>query len=322
MGRSVRSGLDYFPLEVGFFDDHKLLMIEEDHGIRGGYLAIRLIGMIYKEGYFLKWEEASPFSTAKRVGNSYTGNEVESIVKSCLKYDLFDIEKFNEFSILTSNGIQKRWLHIMNAIRRKVEINVAYVCISSEDIPDKPHLSTDNLQESTQKKGKERKGKESSSPADKPQVPKKSKKVSTKKNTEPEPYWDLIIEIWFSFNEEKYGGRPILSGQDARNLKKLIQLLKARAKLKQVEWNEQTAPQRLRAYLDEAFEDPWLKGNFLLNNLVTQFNKIILNHSQHATNRKNTGGTIIPITGGKSAGAIELVAKLKDNLTASEHAGG
>jgi Domain of unknown function (DUF4373) len=270
----------------------------------------------------LKWEDASPFSTAKRVGNSYTGNEVESIVKSCLKYDLFDIEKFNEFSILTSNGIQKRWLHIMNAIRRKVEINVAYVCISSEDIPDKPHLSTDNLQESTQRKGKERKGKESSSPADKPQVPKKSKKVSTKKNTEPEPYWQHFVDTWFFFNQKKFGAPPSFKGPDPRHLLKLIGLLKDRAALKQVVWDQENALQRFSAFLEEAFADPWLKTHFLLSNLVTQFDKIILNHSQHATNRKTTGGTIIPITGGKSAGALELVAKLKDSLTASEHTGG
>lgn len=321
MARIVRSGLDYFPLDVDFFDDHKLLMIEEEHGIRGGYLAIRLIGMIYKEGYFLKWEDSSPFSVAKRVGNAYTGNEVESIVKSCLKYDLFDIEKFNGFSILTSKGIQKRWLHIMNSFRRKVEINVAYVCISSEEIPDKQHLSTDNLQESTQRKGKEKKGKEIITPAVKPQVQKSTKKVSTKKIVEAEPYWQKLVDEWFHMNQKIFGAPPSFTGKDARELKKLIGLLKARAKFKQVEWTEENALQRFAAYLEEAYKDPWISKNFLLNNLVSQFDKIILNHSQHgAANRKNTSGTVIPLAGGKSAGAVELIERLKH--TVISNAGG
>lgn len=164
---------------------------------------------------------------------------------------------------------------------------------------------------------------ESITPADSPQVHKKPKKVSTKKNEDSEPYWQKLVDEWFFMNQKIFGAPPSFTGKDARELKKLIGLLKARAKLKQVEWTESIAIQRFTAFMEEAYKDQWISKNFLLNNLVSQFDKIILNHSQHgAANRKNSTGTIIPITGGKSAGAIELINRLKDNLAAINNTGG
>lgn len=328
MGRPVKEKLDYFPLDVDFFEDPKLLMIEEDHGIKGCYVAVRLMAMVYKEGYFLKWVETSSFSTAKKLGKEYTSNDVEEILKSCLKHDLFDSEKFQEYGILTSRGIQKRWLFVMNSLRRKVEVNVVYDCISVQKHGvnvQKPPVSSEETPLSTtlmrQKKGKERKGKESITPADSPQVHKKPKKVSTKKNEDSEPYWQKLVDEWFFMNQKIFGAPPSFTGKDARELKKLIGLLKARAKLKQVEWTESIAIQRFTAFMEEAYKDQWISKNFLLNNLVSQFDKIILNHSQHgAANRKNSTGTIIPITGGKSAGATELIERLKNTLITTGNA--
>ena len=45
------TGLDYFSFNVDFFDDDKLALIEGEFGIKGAYIAIRLLCKIYKEGY-------------------------------------------------------------------------------------------------------------------------------------------------------------------------------------------------------------------------------------------------------------------------------
>jgi len=55
MGRSNKKGLDYFPMNVDFFEDDKLQLIEAEFGLKGSVVAIRLLCKIYKEGYFYQW---------------------------------------------------------------------------------------------------------------------------------------------------------------------------------------------------------------------------------------------------------------------------
>lgn len=50
-------GLDYFPMNVDFFEDDKIELIEAEFGIKGSILAVKLLCKIYKEGYFYKWGE-------------------------------------------------------------------------------------------------------------------------------------------------------------------------------------------------------------------------------------------------------------------------
>ena len=43
------NGIDYFSFNVDFFDDDKLALIEGEFGIKGAYIAIRLLCKIYKK---------------------------------------------------------------------------------------------------------------------------------------------------------------------------------------------------------------------------------------------------------------------------------
>lgn len=322
MGRKIKYGLDYFPLDVDFFDDHKLLMIEEELGVKGGYLALRLMAMVYEQGYYLEWQESSRVSCAKRVGNGFTGSLVWEILDCCLKHGLFDREKFEKYGILTSNGIQKRWQEVMKLINRKAVVDERYKIISSEEkaissqvIPISSEEMLINSEDMTQKKGKERKVKkipkvEDSSSSSPPASQAGAGKVS-------EPFWDQIVETWFSFVEKKFGDRPSFKGPDPKALKKIIGLLKKRAEAKGVEWNEASAIERLTAFFDRAYEDPWLKGHFLLANLESQFDKIILNGTTH---QRTSAGQSGSVSGGKSAGANQLAGMLKSELATKVNA--
>lgn len=151
MARPNKYNLHYFPLDVNFFDDHKILLIEEDCGVKGGYLAIRLLAMVYEQGYYLEWKDGFEVSCAKRVGNNYNGALVLEILKSCLKHGLFSKQMFERDKILTSHGIQKRWLEVMTLLRRKVEIPSAFSLVSSEETPVNSEETTPPTTLSTQK---------------------------------------------------------------------------------------------------------------------------------------------------------------------------
>lgn len=151
-------------------------------------------------------------------------------------------------------------------------------------------------------KPNQKKQNQKDSSGDKSPAPKKKKRVK-KKEVETEPYWDQLVKVWFDFNVEKFllrnpgadpkDGEPSFKGSDPRDLKHIIGQLKARAKRKfdagypQFEWTEGRAMTSLREFLDHCFSDPWLSANFLLSNILKQFD----NFKNGPKNGQQTGKT-------------------------------
>lgn len=146
MGRPNKFDLQYFPVDVTFWDDHKIISIEEDAriqaqgnekaGIIAGYIAMRLIAMAYgDQGYYLEWPDKFEMTAAKRIGNGITGAEVKAVFELCLQHELFDRKTFENHQVLTSRGIQKRWKTVMTLLRRKTTVDQNLWLISSEQTP-------------------------------------------------------------------------------------------------------------------------------------------------------------------------------------------
>lgn len=129
-------------------------MIEEDYGFKGGYIALRLMAMVYEQGYYLDWEDNKELTVAKRIGNGFTGALVMDVLRSCLKHGLFEKKLFDEHMVLTSNGIQKRWLQVMTQLRRKVEVNSQFWIVSSEETATPETFSTQKEIKGNEIKGK------------------------------------------------------------------------------------------------------------------------------------------------------------------------
>lgn len=109
MGRPTKKGLDYFPLDVEL--DTKFKLIKAEFGLLGFGIVIRLFQYIYGEnGYYLEWSQdvALMFASNEQVGV----NVVSEVINACLKRGIFDQNKFNDYGILTSNGIQVRYLEV------------------------------------------------------------------------------------------------------------------------------------------------------------------------------------------------------------------
>ncbi len=134
MARPKKTGLDYFPLDVDFFSDEKMVCIHGEFGIKGQVVAIHLLCAIYREGYFAVWNEALPLKIAAATGLS--ADLVKMIAQRLAKWGLFDKGLFDSDGVLTSAGIQRRFFSIAR---------------HREFPPDLPHLlvSTEKTQVST-----------------------------------------------------------------------------------------------------------------------------------------------------------------------------
>ena len=119
MARPKKSGLDYFPLDVDIEIDDKISLIESEHGITGFGIIIKMLCKIYANGYFYEWGEKEQLLFSKRVNVDING--VNACINSAIKWDMFDKAIYEKYGVLTSAGIQKRYLE---AIGRRKEIDI------------------------------------------------------------------------------------------------------------------------------------------------------------------------------------------------------
>ena len=135
MGRPVKKGLDYFPLDVRMDDNIKL--IEAEYGLLGFAVIIKLYQKIYDNGFYCDWTYEVALLFAREIGAG--GNFVSEIIQASIRRGIFDKKMFNKYHILTSKGIQKRYLTVCKR-RKCFEVDNQYLLISiptAEDNADK-----------------------------------------------------------------------------------------------------------------------------------------------------------------------------------------
>ena len=121
MGRPIKQGIDYFPLDVGFFSDVKIRKIARACGPNAASILICLLCNIYRDnGYYIGWDEDLPFFIADEVGVSE--GCVKEILTKAVQVGFFDKDMYEKHNILTSAGIQKRFFDITRQ-RKEIEIN-------------------------------------------------------------------------------------------------------------------------------------------------------------------------------------------------------
>lgn len=126
MARPSKLGLDYFPLDVDFFEDEKLLAISGEFAVKGEIITLRLLCEIYRNGYFVQYSELLKNKLA-RLGGLSPGL-VDEVVGKLVRYGFFSEALFCEQNILTSKGIQKRYLEATK--RRKSSLCEQYLLIN------------------------------------------------------------------------------------------------------------------------------------------------------------------------------------------------
>ena len=137
MGRHVKVGLDYFFFDV--YCDDKLKLIEAEFGLKGFAVIVKLWQRIYAErGYYCEFDEevALLFADSVRLSSS----AVSEIVRAAIKRGIFDGELYDKYKILTSHGIQKRYMDGTDK-RVRVDIDGRYLLLSLPEINENVHIN-------------------------------------------------------------------------------------------------------------------------------------------------------------------------------------
>ncbi len=197
MARTPKKGLDYFPHDCQ--QDLEMEYIESIFGLTGYAVYFKLLEIIYKhDGYYVEWIEKNESIFCKKIG--LERDRFKVILDKLIEVEYFCDSLYQKHSILTSNGIQKRYLEATKK-RKSVLLLKKYIC---SDISEKEEVKEIKGElktikgELTGKKGElnpQRKGKE-----------RKVQKNKKKKNTSFLAKFENFEEIddWDLFFEENY----------------------------------------------------------------------------------------------------------------------
>jgi len=142
MARPVKEGLPYFPMDVDFFEDDKIAFVKSKYGLKGENIAIRLLCRIYRDkGYYTDWNDDTALLFSTRVADGVSYSLANDIVKELLRRSFFDKALFERFGVLTSRGIQKRYLRASSdAGRTRFKINPDFCLLEENEgfLPENP----------------------------------------------------------------------------------------------------------------------------------------------------------------------------------------
>lgn len=162
MARPTAKGVEYFPLNVNFINDLKVRKLLLSCGAEAIAVLIYLLSTIYKdEGYYVEIHEDEIDLIALDV--NVTPEFVLKVINKACEVRFFDVNLYNNFNILTSKGIQERYLKITERRKNSVVItqfNLINVDINSVNVNNNS-INVDNnsviVYKSTQSKVKKRK---------------------------------------------------------------------------------------------------------------------------------------------------------------------
>ena len=130
-------GINYFPVGVNFMEENAMEVIEAKYGIKGPAIVLKLLCKIYKEGYFIRWDEEQCLIFANKAGREVQAEEVQGIIEILFIKGILDRNSYLENGILTSENIQKVWLEATK--RRKRELSeLPYLIVKPEKENRKP----------------------------------------------------------------------------------------------------------------------------------------------------------------------------------------
>lgn len=153
-------GIPYFPLDCQL--DNKFALIEAEFGLKGFAVVVKLLQRIYgQQGYYCEFTNEIELLFSREIGLS--GNLVSEIVSAAIRRGIFDKDMFDKYQILTSVGIQERYLEAVSR-RKNVEVKKQYLLLKCVNLPknvctlsENVYISEENADISKQRKEEKRK---------------------------------------------------------------------------------------------------------------------------------------------------------------------
>ena len=133
---TLKLGLDYFPMNVDFFSNDKLQLVSARFGIQGENMVLRLLCKVYGSGYFYRFGDDEMILLARHLEEDCGHLFVKEALNEIIKRGFFDKNIYERFRILTSQGIQRRYIEATGR-RKCIELHEQLLLI---DIPDTPNV--------------------------------------------------------------------------------------------------------------------------------------------------------------------------------------
>ena len=116
MARPQKDGIDYFPLDTDFFRaDKRIRSLLMKYGTNGISFLLYLYCDIYANGYYVIVDDDYIQSAVRDLGMSE--NAIRQVLRYLLERSLFEYTLFQSVNVLTSPGVQRRF---MNAVKERV----------------------------------------------------------------------------------------------------------------------------------------------------------------------------------------------------------
>lgn len=229
MSRPFKDGLDYFELDCQL--DDKIRMIQAEFGLIGFAVVVKLFQKIYGGyGYYSEWNDDILFLFMLENGlDRERTNLIQEIVRACIRRNLFSEDLFNRYGILTSSGIQRRYLNAVarrdNVVLKKeyLLVNVAHKTVNADinsinvninsinaDINSQSREEKSREKKSREEKRKEEKSREeesregSSADAPPPKRPLTASRVIEERGFVPE--LESALKKWVKYKSEMHQG--------------------------------------------------------------------------------------------------------------------
>lgn len=174
MGRLPKTGLSYFPKDVDYYDDFKIMDLLNEYGPLGQTIYDIILSSVFHDGYYLEIPlDKLAAKIIRVIGNRWVKNKelVLQVIQYCADIGLFDNDLLSQ-NVITSAGIQKRYSEVTarNKVKKdkywlidengqpllsapKKSISVTETTISAAEIP----INESDIQ---QKESKENRSKE------------------------------------------------------------------------------------------------------------------------------------------------------------------
>lgn len=205
MARPSKTGIDYFPMDVDIDTDDKILLICAELGEIAFGRIVRLLLEIYKAGYFKVWNQTAEllFSSKKNIPLE----DVQQLVAAAFRHALLDEDLYKQHGIVTSSGIQRRYILACKA-RQHIIIDRKFLLCDVDEFTDsiKSKIKLVNFEYNHVNSKKTQVFSDSIPKEKKSKVNKKSTVGVNSKNTRFLPLAELLAEL-IENNDSHYFNR-------------------------------------------------------------------------------------------------------------------
>lgn len=137
--RRFKDGVDYWNIDIDFFENKKVRLIRGEFGIKGVYLYILILNEIYRTGgYYKKWDrdDCLLMSDSSGVAGDCSPELIAEVVQGLVRRSLFDKGVLDRFGVLTSAEIQRRFLRIVGNSRDSIPMIREYFLLEPSNRKD------------------------------------------------------------------------------------------------------------------------------------------------------------------------------------------